>query len=55
MNARLLKITDEENITYELLCEDVFITFYSEDGLNKYITKNNIEIISTEEIFSEVY
>lgn len=54
MNARLLKIIDEETIIYELLCEDVFKTFYSEDELNKYVIKNNIEIISREDIFSEV-
>lgn len=28
MKARLLKIIDEEIVTYELLCEGVFKTFY---------------------------
>lgn len=54
MKARLLKIIDKEIIIYELLCKGVFTTFYSEDELNKYIIKNNIEIISKEDIFSEV-
>ena len=53
MKARLLKIIEEEIITYELLYEGVFKTFYSEDELNKYVIKNNIEIISREDIFSE--
>ena len=54
MKARLLKIIEEEIITYELLYESVFKTFYSEDELNKYVIKNNIEIISREDIFNEV-
>lgn len=53
MKARLLKIIDEEIIIYELLCEGVFTTFYSKDELNKYVVKNNIEIISKEDIFRE--
>ncbi len=54
MKARLSKIIEEEIITYELLYESVFKTFYNEDELNKYVIKNNIEIISREDIFSEV-
>ena len=53
MKARLLKIIDKEIVIYELLSEGVFTAFYSEDELNKYVIKNNIEIISREDIFSE--
>ena len=50
MEGRLLKILEDEIMIYELLCDDKFITFYEEDELNRYIIKNNIKIISIEEV-----
>ena len=50
MNGRLLKISEDEIMIYELLCDDKFITFYEEDELNRYIIKHNIKIISIEEV-----
>lgn len=50
MEGRILKIMEDELVTYELLCDGKFITFYRENELNRYIIKHNIKIISVEEI-----
>lgn len=51
MKGRLLLIYDENFfITYELLVNDMFITFFNENNLYKYVNENNINILSVEEV-----